>query len=156
MNFEMLKQNIKVRAFGLAKIPLIFACRPKIIELTTKKVRLIIPLNWFTKNHHGSMYFGALCIGADIAGGLIAMKLIEESGKNIGLIFKDFKGHFLKRPEGDVEFICEDGQQIEQLVQETLMSTDRQFLAVTIRASVPSVSAEVVAEFVLTLALKKR
>ncbi len=135
---------------------MIFACNPKILELSNERVRIRLPLNWYTKNHHGSMYFGALAVGADIAGGLLAMKLIRESKKDIGLIFKDFEGQFSKRPEGAVEFVCEDGALIQELVQKAINSPERQSMPVKIRATVPKISADTVAEFKLTLALKRK
>ena len=98
-----------IRKFGLLKVPLIWLCRPKVIEHTDERIEVVIRLRRRTKNHLGSMYFGALAIGADITGGFLAMDPIKESGRQIQLIFKDFKADFLKRPEGDVHFYCNDG-----------------------------------------------
>lgn len=154
MDIETLKQNLLLKAFGLVKIPMIFACRAKILELNDKRVRVRIPLNYFTKNHHGSMYFGALAVGADLAGAALAIKLIRESKKNVTFIFKDFQGQFFKRPENDVEFLCEDGEAIHALVRKAIETSERVNTSVKIRATVPKLSQDVVAEFVLTLSLK--
>ena len=54
------------------------------------------------KNHVGSMYFGALMAGADLAGGLAAIKYAHDKKLKLSLVFKDAKGEFLKRAEGDV------------------------------------------------------
>ncbi len=156
MNFELLKENLLIKAFGLTQIPLILACNPKLIEMSKERVRLELPLNWFTRNHHKSMYFGALCIGADVAGGLMAMKLIKMSGRNISFIFKDFQAEFLKRPEGHVEFVCNDVALVKALVQKAATSGERQFQSVKIFARVPSISNEEVAKFTLTISLKQK
>ena len=111
------KTNRLIRLFGLTKVPMIWYCRPKVIEHTDEKIEIRIPLKRRTKNHLGSMYFGVLAVGADITGGFLAMDPIQESGRNIALIFKDFKADFLKRPEGDVHFICRDGMAIKELVK---------------------------------------
>jgi hypothetical protein len=66
------------------------------------------------------MYFGALAVGADVTGGFLAMDPIKESGRQIQLIFKDFKADFLKRPEGDVHFYCNDGLAVRELVKKTV------------------------------------
>jgi hypothetical protein len=103
------------------------------------------------------MYFGVLAAGADCAGGLMAMLLTQKSSKKISLIFKDFHAEFLKRPEGDVYFTCEQGAAIQKLVEDTENSTERQNLSVEIIATVPKVSAsEPVARFALTLSLKQK
>ncbi len=102
------------------------------------------------------MYFGVLSVGADITGGFLAMKLIRNNQSRISLIFKDFHADFLKRAEGDVHFICEDGLAIKNLVEVAEQTGDRQNLPLQITATVPSISNESVAEFILTLSLKKK
>jgi acyl-coenzyme A thioesterase PaaI-like protein len=152
----MLKETLFVRSWSFAKVKMLWLTSPSVIELNDERTVVRIPLNWRTKNHLGSMYFGVLCIGADCAGGLIAMKEIQKSGKKISLIFADFKAEFHKRPEGDVHFTCEDGAAIRALVQRTIASGERESIPVTVIATVPKISNEPVASFVLTLSLKAR
>ena len=142
--------------FGLMRIPLIFFCRPKVVSISDTKLEVKIKLNRRTKNHLNSMYFGVLSIGADVTGGFLAMKLIRNNQSRISLIFKDFHADFLKRAEGDVHFICEDGLAIQNLVEVTEQTGERQNLPVQITATVPTISNEPVAKFILTLSLKKK
>ena len=151
-----LKTNRLIRLFGITKVPMIWYCRPKVIEHTDEKIEIRIPLKRRTKNHLGSMYFGVLAVGADITGGFLAMDPIQESGRNIALIFKDFKADFLKRPEGDVHFICRDGLAIKELVKTAVSSGERHNYKLNIEATVPSLSPDVVAKFELTLSLKDK
>lgn len=62
-----------IQLFGITKVPMIWYCRPKVIEHTDEKIEIKIPLKRKTKNHLGSMYFGVLAVGADITGGFLAM-----------------------------------------------------------------------------------
>ena len=142
--------------FGFMKIPLIFFCRPKVVSISETRIEVRIKLNRRTKNHLNSMYFGVLSVGADITSGFLAMKLIRKSQSKISLIFKDFHADFLKRAEGDVHFICEDGLAIQNLIEETKQSGKRENLPVHITAVVPKISNEAVAKFILTLSLKKK
>lgn len=66
------------------------------------------------------MYFGALAIGADVAGGFMAMDKAESRGVKISLAFKAVKAEFLHRPESDVYFTCTDGKLIDDMLDETL------------------------------------
>lgn len=157
MNFETFRATVFLRTFGFFKIPLIFFVSPKVKELSKEHCRVTIPLNRRTKNHLGSMYFGVLCTGADIAGGLLAMRLIEEGGSKVGLVFKDFKAEFLKRPEADVDFYSADGAKCEALVNRAMSSTERVEELVEIVATCPKkFGAEPVAKFWLTISLKKK
>jgi acyl-coenzyme A thioesterase PaaI-like protein len=153
---ENIKENPFLKAFGIFKIPMIGFLSPRILELNNQRTEIVIPLSRRSKNHLNSMYFGALSVGADCAGGMIAMKLIRESGHKISLVFKDFHADFLKRPESDVHFICEQGKEIQALVQKTIQTKERENLAVHIDAVCPKTSKEPVAKFILTLSLKAK
>ena len=84
------------------------------------------------------------------------MDPIKESGRQIQLIFKDFKADFLKRPEGDVHFYCNDGLAVRELVKKTVETGERQNYKMSIEAVVPSISKDIVARFELTLSLKDK
>lgn len=150
------RDTLKIRLWSLLKVPLIHAVHPSVIEVNDDRCEIRIPLRRRTRNHLGSMYFGSLCIGADVAGGLIAMRQIDGQGGGVSLIFKDFKAEFLKRPEGDVHFSCEQGDAIAELVRKAKSSGERENLVVRVTATVPSLSPDAVAEFDLTLSLKRR
>jgi acyl-coenzyme A thioesterase PaaI-like protein len=159
--FKIIPKNFQatvfLRYFGLRKIPLLFFVRPSVIELTNSRVVVNVPLRRRTKNHLGSMYFGALAIGADCAAGLIAMKLIRNSTENISLVFKRMEAEFLKRAESDVHFVCDQGHEISALVAASIATTERVELPVNVIAKVPDkFGDEPVAEFTLILSLKKR
>jgi acyl-coenzyme A thioesterase PaaI-like protein len=158
LSFERLKQTFGMRLFGWLKIPLLASVHPSVVELTEARCVVRIPLRRWTKNHLGSMYFGALAIGADCAGGLLAMDQIKRSGQPVSLVFKTFQATFLKRPEADVYFICEEGAAIRDQVRRTLESEERITEPMHVQAAVnlPDGSFEPVAEFTLELSLKRR
>ncbi|WP_306589911.1 DUF4442 domain-containing protein [Geothrix sp. 21YS21S-4] len=156
--FERLKQTFGMRLFGWLKIPLLAAVRPSVVELGETRCVVRIPLRRRTRNHLGSMYFGALAIGADCAGGLLAMDQIKRSGGNVSLVFKAFQATFLKRPESDVYFICDEGEAIRDQVRRARASEERITEPMRIRAAVrlPDGTFDPVAEFTLELSLKRR
>lgn len=151
------KDTLGLWAFALRKIPLIAFVRPSIIRVNDKECEVKIPLNYWTRNHLKSMYFGTLAVGADLAGGLMALTQIRKSKKNVQLVFKNFQAEFLKRPEADVHFYCGEGTQIKKQVQETIKTKKRVTRTLTIVATTPSISGEEpVAEFKLGLSLKAK
>lgn len=157
MSFELWKQTWGMRLFAWWKIPLLAAARPVIEELSDERCVVRIALRRKTRNHLGSMYFGALAIGADCAGGLIAVEQIRRRKAKVSLVFKSFQAQFLKRPEGDVWFVCEEGAKIRDQVERAATGEDRVTEPVAITASVkqPDGSFEPVATFILELSLKK-
>ena len=150
------KLNFYLLIISFWKIPLLFYCRPKIIFLDSNSVKFRIKLNRRVKNHLGSMYLGALAVGADIASGYFAFHYLQKHKKSISLIFKDFHADFYRRSMGDVVFTCDMGREIKDLIDKSLQSTERVNLPVIVRASVPTISDETVAKFTLTLSVKTK
>ena len=157
-SFDRFKQTLGMRLFGWLKIPLLASVHPSVVELSESRCVVRVPLRRWTRNHLGSMYFGALAIGADCAGGLLAMDQIKRSGGGVSLVFKSFQATFLKRPEADVYFICEQGEAIRDQVRRALASEDRITEPMSIQAAVklPDGAFEPVAEFTLELSLKRK
>jgi len=152
-----LRNTLLLRAFGLVKIPLLFSVSPTIIELNDEKAVVKIKLSRWTKNHWGSMYFGTIAIGADCAIAMTAMHHIWKLGAHdVQLIFKDFHASFLKRPDGHVLFICDEGLKAKELVEKARKSGERENLSLKGRAVLEKKPEEPVAEFTLTLSLKRK
>mgnify|MGYP001180986676 FL=1 len=154
---DTFRATVTLRFFGFLKIPLLFFIRPSVVEMDRRRIVVKIPLRRRTKNHLGAMYFGVLAAGADCAGGLLAMRFIMESGRNISLVFKSFTAEFLKRAEGDVFFTCEDGEAITRLVERAIAVPERVEAPVHVVATVPDrLGTEPVARFTLILSLRER
>lgn len=143
--------------FGIFKIPLIGFVRPKLIELSESKMVIKIRLHRRTKNHLGSMYFGALAIGADLSGAFQAFSVAEKLDRRISIVFKNFSADFISRPENDVFFVSEDGSLIQEMVDETINTKERVTKNITIKAVVnyPENPVEV-ADFTLGLSVKDK
>lgn len=114
-----------------------------------------IPLKRRNKNHLNSMYFGVLAVGADVAGGYMAMHKANQRGKSVSLAFKSVRGEFHKRPEAAVHFHCVEGEKIDRMLDETARTGERVNQEVHIIATCPTLHGdEPMAEFWLTLSLK--
>lgn len=151
------RETLKVWAWSFRNVPQILWVRPAIVELDDARTVVRIRLRRRTRNHQHAMYIGALVVGADVAGGLAAMRAIEGSGGGMTLIFRTFGAEFLKRAEGDTFFTCEDGEAIRELVALARSSGQREEMAVRITATVPSLLGnEPVANFTLGLSVKQK
>ena len=154
---QQIKETLKVRAFGFLQIPLIWFVNPSVVSVGIDHTEIVIPLNRRTRNHLKSMYFGTLAIGADLAGGLLFMNLMDKERIKASFVFKDMTAQFLKRADGDVHFISKSGQDVAALIKRVIDSPDRQETTVEIKALVPSkYGNEPVAIFKLTLSVKRK
>jgi hypothetical protein len=152
------KMTRLVRLWSLRNVFLLWLVRPAVLELSEERCIIRIPLNWITRRRDiHAMYLGTLCMGADVAAGLIAFDLVARGKAKVSFIFKDMTARFLKRAEGDVHFTNLDGPKIQKMVRRALETGERQETTVHVKATVPAkLGDEAVAEFELTLSLKKR
>ncbi|MAQ63853.1 MAG: DUF4442 domain-containing protein [Actinobacteria bacterium] len=147
--------TLKMYLFFLFKVPMILWCFPRLNTMDNDGVSVTIPLNFLTKNHLGSMYFGALMVGVDLACGLLAFHLIEQSESRLSLIFKDVHAQFLQRAEGSVRFECLEGALIQDMIQNAISSQERVSMPVPVKGILVKTN-ECVAEFTITLSIKIR
>ena len=142
----------KLFLLGFFKIPIIGFTRPKLISIDDENVVVNIKLNRRTKNHLNSMYFGALAVGADIAGGIHVFYFSEILNKKISFSFKGMKAEFVKRAESDVYFSSNEGQVIKEAIEESIQSGER--INNTIMVTAKNDSGEIVATFEMITSLK--
>jgi hypothetical protein len=137
---------------GLVKIPLIGFVRPRLIELSDEKVAVKIQFRRRNKNHLNSMYFGALAVGEDVAGGIHAFYFAEKMNKKVSFVFKSIYAEFLKRAESDVIFECNEGAKIESIIVESFEKQIR--INQLVRIDAKNLSNEIVATFDMEISVK--
>jgi hypothetical protein len=166
-----LAETLLLRLIGIGRIPFLLALRPRVLHFDEERCAVLAPLSYLTRNHVGSMYFGALVTGADCAGGLHAAKAIFGSlgswgswrsplrggHRDVVPIFKTLHAEFHKLADGDVLFECRDGLAVRDAVERADRTGERVTLPVTVRATVPDRHGdEPVATFALELSLRKK
>ncbi|KTD62544.1 PaaI family thioesterase [Legionella spiritensis] len=141
--------------FSRFKVPMIGYLKPRLLVIDDQRVVVKLPLRRRSKNHLNSMYFGALSVGADLAGGLHGFYYAAKNQLKVSLVFKSFQAQFLRRPESDVYFVCEQGDDVHAMIVESKASGERINKMIRIRALIhyPETPEEV-ACFDLELSLK--
>ncbi|MFT4595370.1 MAG: acyl-coenzyme A thioesterase PaaI-like protein [Bacteroidia bacterium] len=149
------KANLKFKLVGLFKIRMLGFVNARLVQYTDEKTVVKIPLNRKTRNHLGSVYFGALAVGADVTGAWIAFDYLDRTKKNVSIVFKDLQAEFLKRADGDVHFTCLDGPDVLASFKQTILDGERKNIPLTVTATVPSkYGEEPVATFAMTLSMR--
>ena len=137
---------------GRWKIPMIGFVRPRIIEMNDQKVIIKIRLRRRTRNHLGSMYFGALAVGADLAGAIHSVYFT--GGKGMSMAFKSMQAEFLKRAEEDVFFESNDGATIKEMIEESRQTGERVNRMVEVTAK--NIKGELMAHFKMEISIKMK
>ena len=150
--FSIKKMRWLLFLMGIFKIPLIGYVCPKLLEINDDSVKVKIRLRRKSRNHLKSMYFGALAVGADIAGGIHVFYYSEIMGKKVSFAFKGMKADFIKRAESDVTFESNQGQIIKAGILESIETGER--VNKTILVTAFDSNNEVVATFEMISSLK--
>lgn len=137
---------------GCFKIPLIGFVRPKLVQIDDDSVRVQIKLRRRTKNHLNSMYFGALAVGADIAGGIHAFYFAELADTKVSFAFKGMNANFIKRAESTIIFGSKDGKLVQKSIEESKTSGER--INQTIHVIARDKNNEIVATFEMIVSVK--
>ena len=127
-------------------------CSPSVLKSSTKETKVKIKLRRRTKNHLKTMYFGALCIGADFTAGLLVLNILKKHKSKANLIFKDFQVDFLKRADSNIVFICNDHDIINESVLKNLKFSKRENFTISVDAF--NKKDEIVSKFKLTTSIK--
>lgn len=141
--------------FSHFKVPMMGYLKPRLLKLNDQEIEVCLPLKRRSRNHLNSMYFGALAVGADLAGGLHGFYHSDLAHCKVSLVFKSFQAQFLSRPESDVYFVCKEGDTVKAMIEESKSTKQRVNKNVTIKAYTHYLTQpEEVAHFVLELSLK--
>jgi len=154
MDNAVLLKKMKWQIFllGEFKIPLIGYIKPKLLELNDTSVKVKICLRRRTKNHLNSMYFGALAIGADVAGGIHAFYFAEKHQQKVSFAFKGMNCEFIKRAESDCVFVCNDGKKVEAAILLSIKTEER--VNETTHVAIFNEQNELVATFDMIVSVK--
>jgi acyl-coenzyme A thioesterase PaaI-like protein len=148
---EFSKIKWMLRLLGWVKIPMIGYVRPSLISIDDEKVVVRVKLRRRTKNHLKSMYFGALAVGADVAGGIHAFYYAERMNKKVSFAFKGMNANFLKRAESDVTFESTDGKKVGLAIKKSIETKERVNEKTLVKCFC---KGELIAEFEMTVSVK--
>lgn len=137
---------------GVVKIPMIHYTGPKLLIINDEQVKVRVRLRRRTKNHLKSLYFGALAVGADVAGGIHAYYFAKQSGVNVSFAFKSMNVEFLMRATTDIIFESRDGSIVQEVIQEAIDTKERVNKMVTVEAF--DTNKEKVAIFKMEISVK--
>ena len=152
MDVSIKKMRWLLFLLGFMKIPMIRYTKPKLLAIDDNTVRVKIKLRRRTKSHLNSMYFGALSVGADIAGGIQVFYFSKKMDRKVSFAFKGMNAQFLKRAESDIVFESNEGQKIQKAMEKSLIEGSRINDSIMVKAK--NDSGEIVATFEMIVSVR--
>ena len=108
--------------FLFLKLPLAFIAGLRIKELTFKKATVTAPFSFWNKNPFKSIYFAVLAMAAELSTGILALMHVDKKKKNISMLVVGMESKFYKKSTSKVKFICNNGNDISDVINKTLKS----------------------------------
>ena len=149
-----MKHPVKFRMFLFSKLPAAFFAGLKVKEVDAKHCVVTVPYKWFTKNPFRSTYFACLSMAAEMSTGALSMAHLFRSDPPVSMLVVKVESEYFKKATGPTYFVCEDGDIIQQAIEETIVSGEAR--TVRARSAGNNKAGEVVAEFFITWSFKRK
>lgn len=111
---------LRFRQILFFKIPIAWIAGLKLVSFSDEKCEIRVKLTKFSQNPFGSMFWAVQGMAAEFTTGFLAMKQVQESGHKISMLVLEQNGKFTKKAVGKIRFICDEGDKIQQVIQQAI------------------------------------
>ena len=108
------------------KIPSAYFSGVRVSKLTDNEVEATVKYSWRSKNPFKSIYWAVQGMTSELVTGILVMKHIALSGKNISMLVTHQTADFYKKARGKITFSCKDEELIKNAVAKTIKTGEGQ------------------------------
>jgi len=142
------------RLFLLQKLPAAFFAGLRIQEFSPSTCSVKVRYSWFTKNPFKSMYFAVEAMAAEMCSGMLVFGQVYQRSPKVSMLVVKMEVDFSKKATGTIIFTCEDGQLIQNAVNESINT--KQGKTIICKSVGKNEAGEVVAIFNFTWSVKAK
>ena len=100
----------------LFKLPAAWLMGVKVSKINNSNCICTLKYRWINQNPFKSIFWAAQGMAAEFATGVLLMREIELSNKNISMLLVDVEAKFTKKAVGKISFKCDKGLMIKKKV----------------------------------------
>jgi hypothetical protein len=145
---KMIKHPVKFRVFLFWKLPAAFFSGVRIKEIDENKCTVSVPYKWLTQNPFRSTYFASLAMAAEMSTGALVMMYVYKRKPPISMLITNMEASYFKKATGKIYFVCDAGKQIQDAIEEAILSNEPK--SITVRSTGNNKSGELIAAFLFT------
>lgn len=116
----------KMNRFLLFKLPSAYFSGVRVKSFNEKEAIATVRHQWINQNPFKSLYWATQGMASELATGILVMKVIAESGKNVSMLVTTQNGNFTKKATGRINFICKDGALIKKAIDTAIATGEGQ------------------------------
>lgn len=121
----------KVNAFLFFKLPSAFFTGVRLKSLTNDAAVVKVTYRWINQNPFKSMFWAVQGMASELSTGILVMKEIDASNRNISMLVTNMNGAFTKKATGKIRFECNEGELIRATIQKAIETGEGQTVTVT-------------------------
>lgn len=149
---KLMRHPVKSRYFLLRRLPAAFFSGVRIMDVTERSCKVIVPYKWFTRNPFRSTYFACLSMAAELSTGALAMMQLYKRTPAVSMLIVKMESTYLKKATSITTFVCDDGYALRETIERAVATGEGQTLVT--RSSGINEQGESVAEFLFTWSFK--
>lgn len=116
----------KINTFMFFKLPLAYIGGVRVKKITDSDCIVHIKHRWLNQNPFKSMFWAAQGMAAEMTTGVLVMKNIAASKRNVSMLVTNQKGTFTKKATGRIRFVCKDGSKVSDAIQKSIETGEGQ------------------------------
>jgi len=113
------------------KIPSAYFSGVRVVYISKEKISVSVRYGWINQNPFKSMYWATQGMASELATGVLMMRKIHATGKNISMLVVAQKGEFYKKAKGKIVFDCIDDGKIQLAIDQAILTGEGQNLVLT-------------------------
>lgn len=111
-----------INTFLIFKLPSAFLCGVRVKSISETTCTTTVKHRWINQNPFKSMYWAVQGMAAELSTGALVMSFIKDSDQPISMLVASNKGTYFKKAKGRIDFVCEDGEIINQSIKDAIIS----------------------------------
>ncbi len=140
--------------FLFFKLPSAYISGVRVKSFADNEAVATVKHRWINQNPFRSLYWATQGMASELATGILVMKKIQESGRQISMLVRAQQGEFTKKATGRINFLCDEGHLIDQAIEQSINTGEGQ--TVTLTAKGIDEQGDQVSSFSYTWGIKVR
>ena len=151
---KLMKHPVKFRMFLFFKLPSAFFSGVRLRDIDASHSRVTVPYKWFSQNPFKSTYFACLAMAAEMSTGVLGLMQLHKRKPGVSMLVVGLEATYFKKAVGRTSFICEDGELIQRMVDESIATGEAR--TVKAKSTGKNKDGELIAEFYITWSFKAK
>jgi hypothetical protein len=121
----------KLNTFLLFKLPAAYITGVRVKSLDINKCKVSVKHRWINQNPFKSMFWAVQGMAGELTTGVLLIKKIQESKKNIAMLLVKNNAQYFKKATGRIYFECTQGEIVDEAIARAIDTGEGQTLTLT-------------------------